>query len=294
MRQNRYLIERSEVDNVLVLEGGLVYRMDYAELIRAHGESRATVTVACRGADRGPRPDVVFEVGEGDRLRGVTPLAVDPVPGMCAPMGVYLFDKGWLLDELSDDAAVAGADRLSPAAAVAVMAERCTACVYRFGGERGRVSPDRYWSDLRGIDAYFSANMALLENEPPLNLYQNDWNIMTYQGQYPPARTVPGLSGTEGIFVNSMIAAGTVISGGGVNHSILFPQVWVGDGAIVEDAILFDRVAVGQGAHLRRCIIDKDVQVPPGSRIGLDEAADRQRLQVSEGGVVVIPKGFRF
>jgi glucose-1-phosphate adenylyltransferase len=136
--------------------------------------------------------------------------------------------------------------------------------------------------------------MALLENEPPLNLYQDDWNILTYQGQYPPARTVPGLSGTEGIFVNSMLAAGTVISGGGVNHSILFPQVRVHDGAIVEDAILFNRVEVGQGAHLRRCIIDKDVIVPPGTRIGFDANADRDRFVVSESGVVVVTKGYRF
>jgi mannitol/fructose-specific phosphotransferase system IIA component (Ntr-type) len=148
--------------------------------------------------------------------------------------------------------------------------------------------------DLSDIDAYYSANMALLETEPPLDLYQEDWKILTYQGQYPPARTVPGLSGTEGIFVNSMLSAGTVISGGGVNHSILFPRVRVADGAIVEDAILFNDVSVGEGAHLRRCIVDKDVVVPPGARIGFDKEADAACFTVSESGVVVIPKGFRF
>jgi glucose-1-phosphate adenylyltransferase len=178
--------------------------------------------------------------------------------------------------------------------AVTRLAERVEVCVYRFGGERGRVSPDRYWNDLRGIDAYFAANMALLEHDPPLNLYQNDWNIFTAQGQNPPARTVPGLSGTEGIFVNSMLAAGTVVSGGGVNHSILFPRVMVRDGAIVEDSILFNGVSVGEGSHLRRCIIDKDIQVPPQTQIGLNPAADRARFYVSPGGVVVIPKDFRF
>jgi glucose-1-phosphate adenylyltransferase len=295
MRQNRYLIERSEVRDVLVLQGDLVYRMDYAELIRAHRDGGVRLTVACRGTDSGPEPETLFEVDENERLRGISPAATGALSaGTCAPMGVYLFDKDLLLEELSDGDAVAAADRLSAAHAVAAVAERCDAGIYRFGGERGRVSPDRYWSDLRGIDAYYNANMALLENEPPLNLYQDDWNILTYQGQYPPARTVPGLSGTEGIFVNSMLAAGTVISGGGVNHSILFPQVRVHDGAIVEDAILFNRVEVGQGAHLRRCIIDKDVIVPPGTRIGFDANADRDRFVVSESGVVVVTKGYRF
>ena len=82
------------------------------------------------------------------------------------------------------------------------------------------MTPDRYWCALDSIDAYYRSNMMLLKAQPQLDLYQDDWNIRTYQGQYPPARTVPGYSGTEGIFVNSMLAAGTVITGGGVNHSV--------------------------------------------------------------------------
>jgi glucose-1-phosphate adenylyltransferase len=157
------------------------------------------------------------------------------------------------------------------------------------------VTPDRYWCDLACIDAYYQANMGLLRAAPPLDLYQANWNIRTYQGQYPPARTVPGAaSGTEGIFVNSMLSSGTVISGGGVNHSILFPRVRVRDGAIVDASILFDGVVVGEGAHLRTCIIEKDVQVPPKARIGFDRKADQERFTVSPEGVVVVPKGYRF
>jgi glucose-1-phosphate adenylyltransferase len=294
MRQNRFLIERNAKHDVLTLDGNLVYRMDYAELIRFHRERGATVTIACRGTERGPAPEVVFDLAGEDRVRGLRPLAEAPPGGGCAPMGVYLFERDFLLDFLESAEEVAAADALPLPEAVARLAARVEVCVYRFGGERGRVSPDRYWNDLRGIDAYYAANMALLEHDPPLNLYQADWNIFTAQGQNPPARTVPGLSGTEGIFVNSMLAAGSVVSGGGVNHSILFPRVMVLDGAIVEDAILFNGVSVGEGAHLRRCIIDKDIRIPPQTQIGLDAAADRARFHVTAGGVVVIPKDFRF
>jgi glucose-1-phosphate adenylyltransferase len=128
-----------------------------------------------------------------------------------------------------------------------------------------------------------------------MDLYQADWNIRTYQGQYPPARTVPGVvSGTEGIFVNSMLASGTVISGGGVNHSILFPRVRVRDGAIVDASILFDGVIVGEGAHLRNCIIEKDVEIPPREQIGMELARDRERFIVSDQGITLVPKGYRF
>ncbi len=138
---------------------------------------------------------------------------------------------------------------------------------YRFGQQRGRVTPDRYWCNLGSIDAYFQANMALLLADPPIDLYQDDWNIRTYQGQYPPARTVPGAaSGTEGIFVNSMLAAGTVISGGGVNHSILYPRVRVRDGAIVDTSILFDGVRVGEGPTCATASSKRTWRSLPGSR----------------------------
>jgi glucose-1-phosphate adenylyltransferase len=209
-------------------------------------------------------------------------------------MGIYVFDKERLLTELRRDAADADSGHDLARDVLPRLLEHGAVYGYRFGGSRGRVSQDRFWQDVATLDDYYRANMALLEPQSPLDLYQEDWTIHTYHGQYPPARTVPGDSGTEGIFVNSILAAGTVITGGGVNHSVLFPRVRVGDGAIVEDCILFNGVRVGAGAHIRRCIVDKDVEIPPGTRLGFDKAADAERFSVSPAGVVAIPKGFRF
>ncbi|CRI67772.1 Glucose-1-phosphate adenylyltransferase [Thiocapsa sp. KS1] len=306
IRQNRYLIERSRASQILVLDGGAVYRMDYAELVRAHAESKAQITVAVRAVNgRGSGTQARVALAEGERIVGFNrPAPVEPSVGASTPdeterletMGVYVFDRGFLLEEMvrldqarRDEGAVADTDLALDIVAPVVADHRVVA--YRFGQDRGRVTPDRYWCDLASIDAYYQANMALLRAEPPLDLYQADWNIHTYQGQYPPARTVPGAtSGNEGIFVNSMLAAGTVISGGGVNHSVLFPKVRVQDGAIVEASILFSGVTVGQGAHLRNCIVEKDVVIPPRMQIGLDLKADRERFTVSEKGVVVVTK----
>lgn len=299
IRQNRYLLERSPASQVLVLEGAAVYRMDYAELIRAHRESGTRVTLALRGpSDPGGGAQTSVRVDTGGRVAALAP------PGALAPkegvedlstMGVYCFDKAWLLGLLAESEASRGADQDLALDRLASALGSEQVLGYRFGEQRGRVTPDRYWCNLDSIDAYYEANMALLRAEPPIDLYQVDWNIRTYQGQYPPARTVPGAaSGTEGIFVNSMLAAGTVISGGGVNHSILFPRVRVRDGAIVDASILFNGVVVGEGAHLRNCIIEKDVEVPPREQIGMELARDRERFWVSEQGIVVVPKGFRF
>jgi glucose-1-phosphate adenylyltransferase len=136
--------------------------------------------------------------------------------------------------------------------------------------------------------------MDLLEQIPPLNLYQPDWPIRTYHGQNPPARMAPGSLGHEGLLVNSLLGSGTVVSGGTVRHSILFPQVEVNENAVVEDSILFDGVQVGAGAYLIRCIVDKNVLIPPGERIGFDTTADAARFTISESGITVVPKGYRF
>ena len=146
----------------------------------------------------------------------------------------------------------------------------------------------------RFIDAFYQANMDLLKPVPPLNLYQQDWNIRTYQAQNPPARTVPGASGTEGVFVNSILAGGTIIAGGSVQHSILFPRVRVDDEALVQDSILFDGVHVGAGAELKNCIVEKQIAIPPQERIGLVPERDRERFTISSKGIVVVPKGYRF
>lgn len=328
LRQNRYLIERSPARTLLLLDAGLIYRMDYAELVRFHREQGAGITCALRHAGGVSLPaPMAVELADGARIVGLRPVegagedasgeppetilepllgptAADPIDAAAnylATMGIVVIEKALLLKELDALAATAAAG-IAPTAsnlAVQLLAPllergRTDIAAYGFGGERGRVTPDRYWSDLGDTDAYFRANMDLLKANPPLDLYQPDWHIITYQGQYPPARTVPGpASGTEGIFVNSMLAAGTVIRGGGVSHSVLYPQVQVDDGAIVDEAILCDGVQVGAGAEVRRCICDKDVVISPGARIGVDHAADAARFEVSPGGVVVVRKGER-
>ncbi|MBB1074223.1 glucose-1-phosphate adenylyltransferase [Rhodoferax sp. 4810] len=295
LRQNRYLIERNTAETILLLDGGLVYRMDYAALIRWHREQQAEVTVPLRQlTPESTASRVRIECNEQEQIVACNPNEMANKTAGLAPMGVVLINRDVLLNALDQ-----GLNEISASTHEEFMTLLIEPLLaqqrvfgYQFGGERGRVTPDRYWSDLASLDAYYQANMALLAAQPPLDLYQPDWNILTNQGQYPPARTVPGEhSGNEGIFINSMLAAGTVIRGGGVSHSVLFPRVQVEDGAIVDGAVLCDGVQIGAGAELRRCILDKEVTVAPGARIGLDIQRDQQRFEVSPQGIVVITKG---
>lgn len=301
--QNLYMIERSDADWVLILSGDHIYRMDYAEMIKTHIDRRFDVSIACMEVPLQQASAFgVMQVEADMRIIGFEekPEQPEPLPGdsrhALVSMGIYVFSKQLLLRELRRDHDNAESSHDFGSDILPAMIVAGSAFAYRFGGEAGRVSPDRYWRDVGTIDAYYQANMSLLDPVPPLDLYQSDWMIRTYQEQTPPARTVPGESGNEGVFVNSIVSGGTVIAGGGVNHSILFSNVRVGDEAIVEDAILFNGVVVGDGAQVKQCIVDKGVVIPPGESIGIDPVRDRERFQISEGGIVVIPKNhcFRF
>ena len=299
--QNLYMLERSDAEWVLILSGDHIYRMDYAEMLRAHVASQADVTVACMELDVQHAADFgIMTVDADGRISDFAekperPRALPEDPDHAlASMGIYVFGKHLLLEVLQQDHDNPDSSHDFGRDILPAMIRAGRAYAYRFGGVGGRVTPDRYWRDVGSIDAYYEANMALLEPVPPLDLYQEDWTIRTYQGQHPPARTVPGASGNEGVFVNSILGSGTVIAGGGVNRSILFSRVRVNDEAIVEDAILFDDVVVGSGAQVKHCIVDKGVVIPDGETVGVDRDKDAQRFHVSPNGIVVIPKRYRF
>jgi glucose-1-phosphate adenylyltransferase len=301
IHQNLYLLERSGAKYVVILSGDHIYRMDYAPMLNFHAVHNADVTVACMQVPISEASAFgIIGVDEDQRIiefqeKPVSPTSLPGNPDQAlASMGIYVFRLELLLETLRTDHADGASSHDFGKDILPGIISRQAVYAYPFGGEEGRVTPDRYWRDVGTLDAFYEANMDLLLPVPPLDLYQDDWAIRTYAPQRPPARTVPGSSGDEGIFINSIIAGGTVIAGGSVQHSVLFSKVYVGDEARVEDSLLFDGVQVGDGAALRHCIVDKGVQIPPGTHIGYDLEQDRARFTVSDKGVVVVPKGSHF
>lgn len=297
LHKNLYLLSRSSEENVLLISGEQIYRMDYAALLAWHNQNGAEATIA--GVPTSEANGGYFDVAltvSNETVQAVQPSseAKREQAGLLWPMGVAVFRREKLV-ELLEKLTDCPPSALSVPALVGEHMDIFNRVAgYAFGGSEGRVSQDRYWRRLDSLDAYYGANMDLLELEPPLDLYQSNWPIRTYQTQRPPARTVPGRSCNEGICVNSIVGGGTVIAGGGVNHSVLGNRVYIDDGATVEDSILYSDAVVGEGARIRSCILDRQVHIPPGEEIGFDPAADRKRFEMTEGGVVVIPSDFEF
>ena len=299
--QNIYLLERSGAEHVMILPGDHIYRMDYAPMMIAHQASGAELTIACMDVPlNDARQFGVLTLDDQQRVtdfieKPAEPAAMAGHEGRAlASMGIYIFSLKRLLAVLEEDQARSDSSHDFGKDIIPRMLAGGQIYGYLFGGEGGRVSPDRYWRDVGTIDAYYKANMDLLDQVPPMNLYQKEWPIRTYAGQHPPARTVAGRMGNEGIAINSVISNGAVISGGCAQHSILFNNVFVGDEAMVHDSLLFEGVTIGRGSQINRCIIDKHVAVPEGVMIGFDQAQDRQRFEVSAEGIVVVPRGYRF
>ena len=174
------------------------------------------------------------------------------------------------------------------------MIEKFRVFAYNFRDENRKAV--QYWRDVGTLDAYWEANMDLVSVDPLFNLYDRNWPIRTYQGQYPPAKFVfaeEGDGGRMGVALDSIITGGCIISGGRVQNSVLSPRVRVNEHAEVLQSVLMENVVIGEQSRIRRAIIDKDVVIPPKTNIGYDLQADGEQFTVTESGIVVISKGMK-
>ena len=134
----------------------------------------------------------------------------------------------------------------------------------------------RYWRDVGTLDAYYEANMDLVDVTPQFNLYDSRWPIRTRVLQQPPAKFVFAQEGRRmGVAVDSIVSAGCIISGGRVMRSVLSPGVRVNSYCEVEYSILMPNVEIGRYSRIRRAIIDTNVKIPESSVIGFNAEDDR-------------------
>lgn len=299
--QNRYLLERSGAEYVAILSGDHIYRMDYAAMLHEHSRKTADVTIACMKVNTEEAKH--FGVVTTDQEGTISHFVEKPEkpedmvkndPEVLVSMGVYIFNRKVLLDSLQQDSSNQSSSRDFGKDIIPELIKKLKVCAYHFGGNSGRVSQDKYWRDVGTLDSYYEASMNLIAPMPSLDLYQENWPIRSYQAQTPPARTVPSFRNNEGIFINSILGGGAIISGGCVQESIIFPKVYVGDESVVEKSILFEEVKIGNNVEIKNCIIDKNVIVPDNVKIGFDKEIDKKYFTISDNGIVVVPKGFDF
>ncbi len=302
--QNIYSIEKEDPTYVLILAGDHIYKMDYGDMIRAHIEREADLTVGCIPVPlRECEQFGLIQTDAENRIVGFRekPREAAPMPGdarhCLASMGIYVFTCRPMYEQLCHDATQPDSGHDFGKNIIPAMVDSHLVYAYLFRDKNQKATP--YWRDVGTLDAYYQANMDLVEVDPVLNLYDKEWPIRTFQPQLPPPKFVFGDEGQgphvrRGEAIDSMVCQGCIVSGGHVRKSILSPNVRVNSFALVESSILFEGVDVGRHCRVRRAIIDKDVNLPAGSTVGYDLEHDRRRgFLITEQGVVVIAKAER-
>ena len=295
--QSLNLVYDEAPEHVIVFGADHVYRMDPEQMVQAHIESGAGVTVA---GIRVPRKEAhafgCIDADDNNRITSFLEKPSDP-PGTpddpeatFASMGNYVFTTEALVEAIKRDSENPDSDHDMGGDIIPMLVEEGEAYVYDFkdNSVAGETERDKgYWRDVGTIDAFYEANMDLISVHPVFNLYNKKWPIHTFADEnLPPAKFVQG-----GIAQASMVGAGTIVSGGTVRNSVLSTNVIVEDGATVEGSVLFPGVRVGRGAVVRHAILDKNVVVGDGEIIGVDHERDSQRFKISPGGVVTVGKG---
>ena len=220
-------------------------------------------------------------------------------PTKClASMGNYLFTTGELVQEIINDAGDSKSAHDFGKSIVTGMHARKSVYVYNFMHNvvPGQSVKERgYWRDVGTLDAYFQANMDLVDVDPIFSLYNERWPIYTLSANAPPAKFVFANEAEKrvGYATDSLVSEGCIVSGTHIHHSIVSPKVRLNSYSTIEDCIIFEKVTIGRHCKIRRAIIDKQVAIPPNTVIGFDPEADRKRFHVTESGIVVIAKGTR-
>ncbi len=295
--QNVYTIEKAAPRDTLILAGDHIYKMNYAEMIAFHRERNADLTIACLPVPLAQASEFgVMRVDNAGRVTGFREKPSDPesMPGhpdqSLASMGIYIFKTSVMYDLLFKDAAKRDTSKHDFGKDIIPgMLDSARVFAYPFRDENRKQAA--YWRDVGTLDAYFQANMDLIQIDPILNLYDRDWPIHTFQPPMPPPKFVHTDPDRRGAAFNSIVCQGSIVSGGQVYRSILSPEVKIHSYALVEDAIIFSGVEVGRYARVRRAIIDKDVRIPAGFQIGYNRELDRARgLTITEEGITVVAK----
>ena len=293
--QNIDIMRTHKAKYILILSGDHIYKMDYGDMLIRHVEQEADMTISCLEVpvEEAAGAYGVMTVDETGRIIGFNekpekPTEIPGMPGYClASMGNYLFNTGFLYEQLIKDADTESSthDFGKDIIPSIIQNYRVFAQPFRDGKTQERA----YWRDVGTLDAFWEANMELVSITPELNLYDDAWPILTHQAQLAPAKFIFNDEDRRGIATDSMVSGGCLISGAKIKHSLLFSNVKVHSYARVNDSVILPDVDIGARAIVKKAIIDRGCSIAEGMVIGENHDDDRKRgFRVTEKGVVLV------
>ncbi len=310
VRQCMHHFEAHEYEYALILSGDQLYQMDLNEMIQAHVDSGAEITVATQPVkgkeatafgilktDENNFIKTFTEKPPQDQLSGweseVSPEMKAEGREYLASMGIYIFNRKFLNKVLNDTDAVDFGKNIIPDA----ITSGKKVLGYQYEG---------YWEDIGTVSAFFEANLALTDDLPKFNLFDKSQTILTRARILPPAK----ISGTT--LDKSMVAEGSLIHASKIEHSVIGIRSRIGKDTVVSNTYVMGNdnyqslevidnaiknkqpyIGIGDRCHISHAIIDKSSKIGNDVRItGGRHLEDRETdTYVIKDGVVVIKSG---
>ena len=297
--QNANLME-GKSKYALILSGDHIYKMDYMKMLQYHTDKKADLSISSLYVPKSLATQFgVIKIDKDYRVvdfveKPVNPPEIPDRPGESfVNMGIYIFNIDTLLSVMNEmEKKGLESNDFGKHVIPYMIKNKYNVYSFRFEDENKQEKP--YWVDVGTLDSYYAASMDLLNVIPHFNMYDSTWPLRSQQIQSPPAKTISHEGERVGRAYNSLVTDGTIISGGLVERSIIGPHVRVNSYTYITDSIIMDNCNIGRHSRIRRTIIDKNVHVPEGTEIGFDLETDKKRFKVTETGIVIIPKNYKF
>lgn len=293
--QNLDIIRIHKPKYVLILAGDHVYKMDYGPLLAAHAETRADMTVCCIEVplEEAAGQLGVMTVDESGRVIAFDekPENPAPIPGqdeLClGSMGNYVFNTDFLYEQVIKDADDPSTQHDFGRNIIPSIIKNYNVYAYPFRDPK--TNEQAYWRDVGTLNAFWEANMELVSVSPQLNLYDQDWPIQTYQGQYPGAKFVFDDDERRGMATDSIVSDGCIVSGSRVSRSLLYSNCRINSYCDITDSVLLPDVEIGRHCRIKRAIIDRGAIIADNTVLGEDHDEDRKRgFRVTSDGIVLV------
>jgi glucose-1-phosphate adenylyltransferase len=307
VRQSMHHLLRHDFEYVLVLSGDQLYQMDFNEMIQAHEESGAEITVATQPVnakdatsfgilktDENSFISSFTEKPNTEQLQGWESPVSDDMKNegrhYLASMGIYVFNKDLLVELMDEPTKVDFGKEIIPDAI-----EKHKTLGYQFEG---------YWTDIGNIDSFFDANVGLTDDIPKFNLYDNEKRIYTHPRMLPTSK----ISGT--LCDKTVISEGCIIHAAKIERSVIGIRSRIGKETTIINCYMMGSdyyesledvesrhidvwMGVGERCFLKNVIIDKNCRIGDDVRINGDPGLEDTETDdyVIKEGIVVLKKG---
>ena len=260
--QNLSFLESFKPQNVLILSGDHIYKMHYGEMLKAHKESGAAVTIAVMPV---PWEEAsrfgIMNVDEEGTITDFEEKPAEPKSNL-ASMGIYIFTYEVLKKYLE-------ADERDPSSAndfgkniIPTMLENGEKMVsFRFEG---------YWKDVGTIHSLWEANMDLVDQPPKFDLNDRSWSIYSRN-----MALAPHYVGQNAKITNSTVTEGCFIDGE-IKHSVIFGGVELGEGSVVSDSVIMPGAKIGKNVVIEKAVIGADAVIGDGAKVGVNSSDDNK------------------